>query len=43
MNLIAQNILFMKKYIFIANNLDDKYAWLKNKFKRPCIYLYKRN
>ena len=32
MNLIAQNIIYEKIYIY-ANNLDDKYKWLKNKFK----------
>ena len=33
MNLIAQNCLYEKIYIYI-NNMDDKYTWLKNKFKR---------
>ena len=31
-NLIAQNSIYEKIYIY-TNNLDDKYRWLKNKFK----------
>ena len=31
-NLIAQNSIYEKIYIH-TNNLDDKYSWLKNKFK----------
>ena len=31
-NLIAQNSIYEKIYIY-SNNLDDKYKWLKNKFK----------
>ena len=31
-NLIAQNSIYEKKYIY-TNNVDDKYLWLKNKFK----------
>ena len=31
-NLIAQNSIYEKIYIYI-NNLDDKYSWLKNEFK----------
>ena len=31
-NLIAQNSIYEKIYIY-TNNLDDKYSWLKNKFK----------
>ena len=31
-NLIAQNSIYEKIYIY-TNNLDDKYEWLKNKFK----------
>ena len=31
-NLIAQNDIYEKIYIY-TNNLDDKYLWLKNKFK----------
>ena len=31
MNLIAQNSIYEKIYIY-TNNLDDKYSWLKNKF-----------
>ena len=32
MNLIAKNCIYEKIYIY-SNNLDDKYNWLKNKFK----------
>ena len=32
MNLIAQNSIYEKIYIY-TNNLDDKYKWLKNRFK----------
>ena len=38
MNLIAQNCIYEKIYIF-TNNLDDKYMWLKNKFKKD-VYIY---
>ena len=38
MNLIAQNCIYEKIYIF-TNNLDDKYTWLKNKFKND-VYIY---
>ena len=38
MNLIAQNCIYEKIYIY-TNNLDDKYAWLKNKFKND-VYIY---
>ena len=31
-NLIAQNSIYEKIHVY-ANNLDDKYSWLKNKFK----------
>ena len=31
-NLIAQNSIYEKIYIY-TNNLDNKYSWLKNKFK----------
>ena len=31
-NLIAQNSIYEKIYIY-TNNIDDKYSWLKNKFK----------
>ena len=31
-NLIAQNSIYEKIYI-CTNNLDEKYKWLKNKFK----------
>ena len=32
MNLIAQNCTYEKIYIY-TNNLDEKYKWLKDKFK----------
>ena len=32
MNLIAQNSIYEKIYIY-TNNLDEKYKWLKDKFK----------
>ena len=32
MNLIAQNCIYEKIHIY-SNNIDDKYSWLKNKFK----------
>ena len=38
MNLIAQNCIYAKIYIF-TNNLDEKYSWLKNKFKND-VYIY---
>ena len=31
-NLMAQNSIYEKKNIY-TNNIDDKYSWLKNKFK----------
>ena len=31
-NLIAQNSIYEKIFIY-ANNIDDRYSWLKNKFK----------
>ena len=33
MNLKAQNCIYEKIYIY-TNNMDDKYEWLKNKFRR---------
>ena len=43
MNLIAQNCIYEKIYIF-TNNLDDKYTWLKNKFKNDVnIYINEIN
>ena len=33
MNLIVQNCIYEKIYIY-TNNMDDKFTWLKNKFKR---------
>ena len=33
MNLIAQNCIYEKIYIH-TNNMNDKYTWLKNKFKK---------
>ena len=38
MNLIAQNSIYEKIYIY-ANNVDDKYKWLKNKFKDD-VFIY---
>ena len=37
-NLIAQNGIYEKIYIY-TNNLDDKYKWLKNKFKDD-VFIY---
>ena len=38
MNLIAQNSLYEKIYIY-TNNLEYKYKWLKNKFKDD-VFIY---
>ena len=38
MNLIAQNSIYEKIYIY-TNNLDDKYKWLKSKFKDD-VFIY---
>ena len=38
MNLIAQKYIYEKIYIF-TNNLDNKYRWLKNKFKDD-VFIY---
>ena len=38
MNLIAQNSIYEKIYIY-ANSLDEKYSWLKNKFKDD-VFIY---
>ena len=38
MNLIAQNSIYEKIYIY-SNNLDDKYKWLKDKFKND-VFIY---
>ena len=38
MNLIAQNSIYEKSYIY-TNNLKDKYKWLKNKFKDD-VFIY---
>ena len=38
MNLIAKNCIYEKIYIY-ANNLDDKYSWLKNKLKND-VFIY---
>ena len=38
MNLIAQNSIYEKIYIY-TNNLYDKYKWLKNKFKDD-VFIY---
>ena len=37
-NLIAQNSIYEKIYIY-TNNLDDKYSWLKDKFKND-VFIY---
>ena len=39
MNLIAQNCIYDKIHIFTNNSNDDKYIWLKNKFKND-VYIY---
>ena len=38
MNLIAPNSIYETIYIY-TNNLDDKYKWLKNKFKDD-VFIY---
>ena len=38
MNLIAKNCIYEKIHIY-ANNIDDKYDWLKNKFKND-VFIY---
>ena len=38
MNLIAKNSIYEKIYIY-TNNLDDKYSWLKDKFKND-VFIY---
>ena len=38
MNLIAKNCIYEKILIF-TNNIDDKYDWLKNKFKND-VFIY---
>ena len=38
MNLIAQNSIYEKIYIY-TNNLDEKYKWLKDKFKDD-VFIY---
>ena len=38
LNLIAKNSIYEKTYIF-SNNIDDKYNWLKNKFKND-VFIY---
>ena len=38
MNLIAKNSIYEKIYIY-TNNLNDKYSWLKNKFKND-VFIY---
>ena len=39
MNLIAQNCIYDKIHIFTNNLNDDKYIWLKNKFKND-VHIY---
>ena len=38
MNLIAKNSIYEKIHIY-TNNIDDKYDWLKNKFKND-VFIY---
>ena len=38
MNLIAKNCIYERIYIY-SNNIDDKYNWLKNKFKND-VFIY---
>ena len=38
MNLIAKNCIYEKIHIY-SNNVDDKYNWLKNKFKND-VFIY---
>ena len=38
MNLIPQNSIYEIIYIY-SNNLDDKYSWLKDKFKNN-VFIY---
>ena len=38
LNLIAKNSIYEKIYIF-SNSIDDKYDWLKNKFKND-VFIY---
>ena len=38
MNLIAQNSIYQKIYTY-TNNLDEKYKWLKNKFKMMFLFI----
>ena len=38
MNLIAKNCIYEKIHIY-TNNIDDKYDWLKNKFKND-VFIY---
>ena len=38
MNLIAKNCIYEKIHIY-TNNIDDKYSWLKNKFKDD-VFIY---
>ena len=38
MNLIAQNSIYEKIYIY-TNNLDDKYKWLKISLKMMSLFI----
>ena len=38
MNLIAKNCIYEKIHIY-SNNIDDKYNWLRNKFKSD-VFIY---
>ena len=37
-NLIAKNCVYEKIYVYL-NNIDDKYEWMKNKFKND-VFIY---
>ena len=38
LNLVAKNFIYEKIHIY-SNNIDDKYDWLKNKFKND-VFIY---
>ena len=40
MNLIGQNCIYEKVLIFTNNSNDDKYIWLKEKFKNDVVHIY---
>ena len=39
MNLIAKKLYLRKDIYIYSNNIDDKYNWLKNKFKND-VFIY---